>query len=691
MSILTATIASENPFFQPFATLHGTPPFDKIKTEHYEPAFIKAIEQHQAEIDEIAANPQPPTFQNTIVAMEFASEMLNRVSSVFFNLLSAESNDEMMEISQRISPLLSEHSNNINLNEQLFERVKTVYNTRFTSRLNPEQIRLTEQYFQRFENSGATLVGENREIYRRLSTELAQATLNFGQNNLRAINAFEMLLTDEAEIAGLPQDVLDAAVARAREKGKSGWLFDLSAPSFTAFMRHSSRRDLREKLFMAFHTRTIQDNEFDNQENVRTIVNHRLQIANLFGHRNFAEFVLKNKMAQNPEAVFQFLENLTTAYSPATHQEVQDLQEFASNIHGKPFEIQLWDWNFYAEKLRNERFDLNDEMTRPYFELENVKRGIFGLATKLWGLTFVKNPDIAVYHPEVDAFEVFDEDGAFLAVLYTDFHPRSGKRSGAWMTSFRNQFIKNGKNNRPHISIVMNFTRPTETRPALLTFDEVDIFLHEMGHALHGILSNVTYPSMAGTNVYRDFVEMPSHLMENWLREVEFLNTFAFHFETGEPMPAELVQRIIDAANFKVGYLCLRQLGFGYLDMAWHTLEEPFDGDIRLFEQKAMSPVRLLPIVPAISISTQFDHIFSGGYAAGYYSYKWAEVLEADAFSLFQKYGIFNRETARSLRSTILERGNTEDPMTLFIRFRGQEPSIDAKLRRSGINIVCKK
>ena len=685
MSIITTIIASENPFFQPFATLHGTPPFDKIKTEHYEPAFIKAMEIHQAEIDGIVANREVPTFQNTIVAMEFAGEMLNRVSAVFFNLLSAESNDEMMEISQRISPLLSEHSNNITLNEQLFERVQTVYNMRFTSGLTPEQIRLTEHYFQRFENSGATLVGEDREIYRRLSTELAQATLNFGQNNLRAINAFEMLLTDETEIVGLPQDVLDAAAIRAREKGKSGWLFNLSAPSFTAFMRHSARRDLREKLFMAFHTRTIQGNEFDNQENVRTIVNHRLQMANLFGHRNFAEFVLKNKMAKNPETVFRFLENLSTAYSPTAKQEVKDFQAFASNIHGKPFEIQQWDWNFYAEQLRNERFDLNDEMTRPYFELENVKRGVFGLATHLWGLTFVKNPDIAVYHPEVDAFEVFDEDGTFLAVLYTDFHPRSGKRSGAWMTSFRNQFVRDGENHRPHISIVMNFTRPTETRPALLTFDEVDIFLHEMGHALHGILSNVTYPSLAGTNVYRDFVEMPSHLMENWLREVEFLDTFAFHFETGKPMPAELVQRIIDAANFKTGFLCLRQLGFGYLDMAWHTLEEPFDGDIRLFEQKAMQPVRLLPIVPAMSISTQFDHIFSGGYAAGYYSYKWAAVLEADAFSLFQKYGIFNRETARSLRKNILERGNTEDPMALFIRFRGQEPSIDAKLRRSGI------
>jgi peptidyl-dipeptidase Dcp len=684
MTILATAMASENPFFQPFVTPHGTPPFDKIKTEHYLPAFERGIEEHQAEINQIVANPQPPTFQNTIEAMEYAGEMLNRVSSVFFNLLGAESNDEMMQISQQISPKLSAHSNNINLNEQLFQRVKAVHDARFASGLNPEQIRLVERYFRGFENSGATLSTEDKEIYRRLSMELSQSSLTFGQNSLRATNAFEMLLTDEADVAGLPQSALDAAIAAARVKGKEGWLFDLSAPSFGAFMRHSTRRDLREKFFLASNTRGINGDEFDNQENVKNIVNLRLQIANLLGYSNFAEQVLKNRMAQDQETVFNFLNDLTVAFEGMARQEVETLQQFASNMEGEPIELMPWDWSFYAEKLRDELFDMNDEMTRPYFELGRVKEGVFGLATKLWGLTFVENPNISVYHPDVTAFDVFDEDGRFLAVLYTDFHPRAGKRSGAWMTSFKSQFERDGVDSRPHISIVMNFTPPTETRPSLLTFNEVDVFLHEMGHAFHGMLSQVTYQSLAGTSVYRDFVELPSHIMENWLREKDYLNTFAFHYETGEPMPTELVQRIIDAANFNVGYSCLRQLSFGYLDMAWHTLTEPFSGDVRQFEQEAMNRVQLLPVIPQTAMSTQFGHIFNGGYAAGYYSYKWSEVLEADAFSLFKQNGIFDRATARSFRDNILSRGNTEDPMQLFINFRSQEPSINALLRRSG-------
>jgi peptidyl-dipeptidase Dcp len=682
----TATkMMNENPFFQPFSTPHGTAPFDKIKTEHYEPAFAARIEEHQAEIDTIIANPQPPTFQNTIEAMEYAGEMLGRVSRVFFNLLYAESNDEMMTISQQISQNLSEHSNNIYLNELLFERVKTVYDTRFSSGLNPEQIRLVEKNYEGFENSGATLSAENKEIYRRLSMEMSQVTLDFGQNSLRATNAFEMLLTSEADIAGLPQSALDAAAAKAREKEKTGWLFDLSAPSFTAFMRYASRRDLRKKLFMASSMRGINGDEFDNTANVEKIVNLRLQIANLLGYKNHAEQVLKYRMAQNEQAVFALLNNLATAFAPMAKQEVADLQQFASKIENEPIEIQPWDWSFYAEKLKDERFDLNDEMTRSYFRLENVKKGVFGLGTDLWGLQFVKNTDIPVYHPEVEAFNVLDEDGIFLAILYTDFHPRSGKRSGAWMTSFKEQSTKDGINSRPHVSIVMNFTRPTDTQPALLTFEEVDTFLHEFGHALHGMLSQVTYESLSGTNVYRDFVELPSHIMENWLREKAYLHQFAFHYETGEPMPDNLVQKIIDAANFNAGYLCFRQLSFGYLDMAWHTLKESFCGDIQVFEQTAMNSVQLLPVVPEANMSTQFGHIFSGGYAAGYYSYKWAEVLEADAFSLFKKNGIFDKATAKSYRSTILERGNTEDPMALYVRFRGEEPSIDGLLRRSGL------
>lgn len=684
-TMTTASMADENPFFRPYDTPYGTPPFDKIKIEHYEPAFDEAIRQHRVEIETIAANPLTPTFQNTIAAMEYSGEMLNRVSGVFFNLLSAESNDEMMMISQRLSPKLSEHSNNINLNEKLFARVKTVYDNRLTSGLVPEQIRLVEKYYEQFENSGATLSAEDKETYRKLSMELSQTTLDFGQNNLKETNRFEMLLTDEADLAGLPGSVLEAAVAKAKSKGKEGWMFDLSAPSYIGFMKYSTRRDLREKLYMAYNTKSVMGGEFDNKENIKRIVNLRLQIANLLGYRNYAAYALKNRMAKNEEGVYSLLEQLARAYGETARREVKEVEAFAVKMEGAPIEIQPWDWSFYSDKLKDERFDLNDEMTRPYFELENVKKGVFGLATDLYGLTFVKNSQTPVYHPEVEAFDVMDANGDFLAVLFTDFHPREGKRSGAWMSSFKSQFVKNGVDSRPHITIVMNFTRPTETKPALLTFDEVETFLHEFGHALHGMLAKSTYETLSGTSVYRDFVELPSQIMENWLVEKDYLDKFALHYQTGEKMPAELVQKIIDAANYNTGYLTLRQLSFGYLDMAWHTLQQPFDGDIREFEQKAMRPVQLLPVVPETSMSTAFGHIFSGGYAAGYYSYKWAEVLDADAFAAFKENGIFDRKTAQSFRVNVLERGNTEEPMTLYKRFRGHEPTVDALLERNGV------
>lgn len=684
-TMTTASMADENPFFKPYDTPYGTPPFDKIKIEHYEPAFDEAIRQHKVEIETIAANPFAPTFQNTIAAMEYSGEMLNRVSGVFFNLLSAESNDEMMMISQRLSPKLSEHSNNINLNEKLFARVKTVYDNRLTSGLLPEQIRLVEKYYEQFENSGATLSAEDKETYRKLSMELSKTTLDFGQNNLKETNRFEMLLTDEADLAGLPVSILEAAVAKAKSKGKEGWMFDLSAPSYIGFMKYSTRRDLREKLYMAYNTKSVMGGEFDNKENIKRIVNLRLQIANLLGYGNYAGYALKNRMAKNEEGVYNLLDQLTRAYGETARQEVKDVEAFAVKMEGNPIEIQPWDWSFYSDKLKDERFDLNDEMTRPYFELENVKKGVFGLATDLYGLTFVKNSQTPVYHPEVEAFDVMDANGDFLAVLFTDFHPREGKRSGAWMSSFKSQFVKNGVDSRPHITIVMNFTRPTETKPALLTFDEVETFLHEFGHALHGMLAKSTYETLSGTSVYRDFVELPSQIMENWLVEKEYLDKFAFHYQTGEKMPAQLVQKIIDAANYNTGYLTLRQLSFGYLDMAWHTLQQPFDGDVREFEQKAMRPVQLLPVVPETSMSTAFGHIFSGGYAAGYYSYKWAEVLDADAFAAFKENGIFDKKTAQSFRVNILERGNTEEPMTLYKRFRGHEPTVGALLERNGV------
>ncbi|HCM22605.1 MAG TPA: peptidase M3 [Porphyromonadaceae bacterium] len=685
MTTIATGKAGDNPFLRPFDTPHGTAPFGLIKTKHYEPAFEQAIREHQQEIDRIVADTAPATFRNTIEAMEFSGQLLTRVSSVFFNLLSAESNDEMMAVSQRLSPKLSKHSNNINLNEKLFERIKAVYDARLTSGLTPEQIRLTEEYYDNFEDSGATLSPEKKQVYRQLSEELSKATLEYGQNNLKETNAFEMLLTNEADLAGLPESVREAAASKAKSKSKEGWLFDLSAPSYIGLMKYSTRRDLRRKLYMAYNTKSVNGGEFDNKRLVQQIVNLRLQIANLLGYKNYADYVLKNRMAKNQRSVFTLLDQLAAAYGPVAKQEVSEVQAFAAETEGAAIDIQPWDWSFYADKLKHKRYDLNDERVRPYFELENVKKGVFGLATDLYGLTFVKNDAIAVYHPEVEAFDVMDENGAFLAVLYTDFHPRDGKRSGAWMTSYKEQYIKDGADSRPQVSIVMNFTRPTETKPALLTFDEVETFLHEFGHALHGMLAKSTYPSLSGTNVYRDFVELPSQLMENWLVEKEYLDRFAFHYQTGEKMPQELVQKIIDASNYTTGYLCLRQLSFGYLDMAWYTLEKPFDGDVRAFEQTAMQRVQLMPVVPEACMSTAFGHIFSGGYAAGYYSYKWSEVLDADAFSVFKKNGIFDRKTAQSFRTNILEKGNTEDPSKLYLRFRGQEPSIDALLERNGI------
>ncbi len=687
MSTITGcgTSSSDNPFFKPFDTEHGTPPFHLIKTEHYEPAFEEAIKQHQAEIDAIANSSEEATFENTIEAMEYAGEMMSRVGGVFFNLLSAESNDEMMEISQRLSPKLSEHSNNINLNEQLFARIKSVYDNRLNSNLDKEQIRLVEKYYEGFENSGATLSAEDKETYRRLSAELSKATLEFGQNNLKETNKFEMLLTDEADLDGLPESVLDAAVAAAKAKEKEGWMFDLSAPSYIGFMKYSNRRDLREKLYMAYNTKNVMGGEFDNQNNVEQIANLRLEIANLLGYETYADYILKNRMAKNQTAVYTLLNDLAAAYSATAKQEVKDVAAYASKAEGKSIDIQPWDWSYYADKLKDERFQLNDEMTRPYFELENVKKGVFGLATDLYGITFVKNENTPVYHAEAEAFDVLDENGNYLAVLFTDFHPRDGKRSGAWMTDYKGQFVRDGKDSRPHISIVMNFTRPTESKPALLTFDEVETFLHEFGHALHGILAKSKYESLSGTNVYRDFVELPSQVMENWLLEKEYLDKFAFHYETGERIPEELVQKIIDAANFNAGYLCLRQLSFGYLDMAWHSISEPFSGDVRTFERNAMKRVKLLPVPEQTAMSTSFSHIFAGGYAAGYYGYKWAEVLDADAFAAFKENGIFDKETANKFRVNILERGNTEDPMQLYINFRGKEPSIDALLERNGV------
>ncbi|MFV0329108.1 MAG: M3 family metallopeptidase [Dysgonomonas sp.] len=679
------TIQAQNPFFSAYKTPYNTPPFDKIRNEHYEPAIEKGIKDHQTEINRIVMVRSVPVFENTILPLEESGKLLSQVTSVFFNMLSAESNDEMLEIAQRIQPKLSEHSNSIMLNEGLFQKVKAVYDKRFESNLTPEQIRLVEKTYQGFENSGATLTGNDRNTYKELSTKLSQLTLTFGQNALKEGNKFEMILTDEGDLAGLPQMVKDAAAAKAKSKGKDGYMFDLSAPSYIAFMKYSTRRDLRQKLYMAYTTKCVAGGEFDNQENVKQIAETRMQIANLLGYPDYATYVLRNKMAKDKEHVYGLLDDLFSAYAQAAREDVKMVEGFAVGMEGKAIDLQPWDWAFYSEKLKDAKYSVSDELVRPYFELENVKKGVFGLATDLYGITFKKNTQIPVYHSEVEAFDVLDENGKFLAVLYTDFHPREGKRQGAWMTEFKGQYIEKGKDSRPFVSIVMNFTRPTTTEPALLTFDEVETFLHEFGHALHGILTKCTYETLSGTNVLHDFVELPSQIMENWLTEKEYLDKFAIHYKTGEKIPADLVRKLVDAANYNAGYLCYRQLSFGYLDMAWHTLQQPYTGDVIAFEHKAMNKTALLPVVDGTNMSTSFSHIFSGGYAAGYYGYKWAEVLDADAFALFKQTGIFNKETARSFRENILEKGNTEEPMSLYIKFRGQEPSVDALLERNGV------
>lgn len=678
--------AESNPFFGKYKTPFETPPFDKIKTEHYEPAFKRGIAELKADIEKITNNSEPATFENTIVALDRSGELLNRVSGAFFNVLSANANDEMMEISQRISPDLTESSNNIYLNEKLFARVKAVYDQRQSLNLSVEDARLLDETYRAFQESGATLSAEDKEKYRALTTELSLLSLQFDQNALKDQNRFEMLLTDEKDIAGLPESIREAAAHLAKEKGKEGWLFTLDAPSYVPFMRYADSRALREKMYRAYMSTGNKGDEYDNKEIIRKLVNDRLALAQLMGYPNYAAFELSHKMAKNADNVYKLLNQLLDAYKPVAINEYNAVQGFAMGMEQQNMQVMPWDWSYYSEKLKDLRFKVNDEMTRPYFQLENVKKGVFGLATQLYGLTFKENKKIPVYDKEVQAYEVYDAEGNFKAVLYTDFFPREGKQSGAWMNGIRSQYRDaKGKDVRPQIIIVMNFTRPTDTKPSLLTFDEVETLLHEFGHALHGICADGTYASLSGTSVYQDFVELPSQIMENWLTEKEYLDQIAVHYETGEKIPQELVQKLIDASNFNTGYACCRQVSFGLLDMAWHTITEPFEGDVVAFEKKAWAPAAVVPEVPEACMSTNFGHLFAGGYAAGYYGYKWAEVLDADAFSLFKEKGIFNKEVAKSFYDNILSKGGTEDPAVLYKRFRGQEPTIDALLIRNGI------
>ena len=673
-----------NPLLTAYHTPHQTVPFPQIKTEHYEPAIRKGMEEHNREIDAIVHNPEPPTFANTIVALEKSGALLDRVTTVFGNLLSAETNDEMQAVAERMMPELSEHSNNISLNEELFARIKTVYETVVKEQLTAEERMLLQNTYDGFIRSGANLSGEQKERFRQISAELSVLTLRFSQNNLKETNAYELPLTRE-ELDGLPESALDTYAQTAKEKGKEGYIVTLEAPSFVPFMKYCSNRKLRQQLYMAYNTQCTHDNEYNNVEIVKKLVNLRLERAQLLGYPTAADYVLTRRMAENSGNVYQLLDRLLEAYAPTARKEVAEVEALAKEQEGNDFQLMPWDWAYYAEKLKQKKFNLNEEELRPFFELSQVINGVFGLATRLYGITFKENTDIPVYHTDVKAYEVFDENGSFLAVLYADFHPRAGKRSGAWMTSYKEQWKDENGNSRPHVSVTMNFTKPSADKPALLTFSEVNTFLHEFGHALHGMFADTTYRSLSGTNVYWDFVELPSQIMENFATEEEFLNTFARHYQTGEPIPSELIRRIVDAANFNVAYACLRQLSFGLLDMVWYTRTEPFEGDVRDYEKQAWSKTQILPNVAETCMTVQFSHIMSGGYSAGYYSYKWAEVLDADAFSLFKEKGIFNREVANSFREHVLSKGGTEHPMTLYKRFRGQEPSIDALLKRNGI------
>ena len=683
ISVATTALAG-NPFFETYKTPHQTIPFNELKTEYYLPAFDEAMKQHTKEVDAIINNPQAPTFDNTIVALERSGSLLTKVSSPLYNLLGSETNDELQNIAEKISPLMSEHTNSITLNNKLFLRVKAVYSQKDKLKLTPEQQMLLKDTYDGFANNGANLSDSDKAIYRELSKDLSMVSLQYGQNVLKETNKFTLLVTNKDLLTGLPADFMDMLAENAKKAKKQGWLLNLKATCYVPFMKYAYNRDLRRELYMANATKCILGGEFDNRENVKKIVNLRLKIANLLGYKSYADYELINRMAGKKEKVYDLLDKLLIAYKPTAEKEYADVQAYA-DLKGAYFKVQPWDWSYYSEKLKDEKYSVNDEMLKPYFELENVKKGVFGLATRLYGIKFTKNTKIPVYNPEVDAYDVTDQNGKFIAVLYTDFHPREGKRAGAWMNDFKAQWMDGKTDSRPQIVIVMNFTRPTATKPALLTFDEVTTFLHEFGHSLHGMLTQCTYQSLSGTSVYRDFVELPSQIMENWASEKEFLDGFAVHYQTGEKIPAELIQKIKASENFNNAYLCLRQLSFGYLDMGWHTIEKPFEGDVISFEKAAMKSTQILPELSNTAMSPTFSHIFAGGYAAGYYSYKWAEVLDADAFSVFSKNGIFDKKTADSFRQNILMKGGTENPMILYKRFRGQEPTIDALLKRNGI------
>lgn len=673
---------AQNPLMQPFDN-NGAPPFSKINNSHWIPAIDQSLAMAKNDIDAITANPAKPDFENTIVALEKAGGDLNRVLGVFYPLLSANADDEMMTQSVEISRKLSDYSTSIILNEPLWKRIKAVYDNRAALTLTPEDSMLLQKTYDSFAQSGANLVGEDRDKFKKLSAELSELTTKFGQNVQKELPTYSMIL-EKSDLSGLPESQIEAAALAAEQAGQKGkYLFTLDAPVYMAFMKYSDRRDLREKMNRMYTGRNTKG-EYNNIEIMKRIAEVRRQLANLLGSETHARHSLVNTMAQTPEKVYNLLNQLREAYAPAAKAELDEINQFASELEGKPITLMPWDYSYYSNKHREAKYAFNEEALRPYFELNNVIDGVFGLATKLYGLKFTENKNVDVYHPDVKAFDVSDADGNYIGLLYTDFYPRASKRPGAWMTNFKEQWIDENGNSRPVVSIVMNFTKPTASKPSLLTPYEVETFLHEFGHSLHGLLANSKYSSLSGTNVYRDFVELPSQFNENYLTEREFLDSFAKHYQTGEAIPDDLVNGLIKSAQYGAAYACMRQLMFGFLDMAWHTAKQPVD-DAAAFEIEAIAPVQVMPTVEGSLVSPQFSHIFAGGYAAGYYSYKWAEVLDADAFAAFKQNGIFDPATAASFKSNILMKGGTENPAVLYRRFRGADPSIDALLRRDGI------
>ncbi|MBQ6871029.1 MAG: M3 family metallopeptidase [Bacteroidales bacterium] len=674
-----------NPLLEKSTHPYNAPAFDKIKTEHYLPAFKEAIAEGKQEIEAIVNNQQEPTFENTILALNYAGEKLNTVSALFFNINEANTNEQMQKTAEEISPLLTEYSMSITLNEKLFERVKAVYQQKESLNLGQEEARLLEQTYKQFANNGANLSPEDKEKFAKIQEELSLLSLKFGNNTLAATNAFILHITDSTQLAGLPAYAVSAGASEAKARNLEGWVFTLQHPSMSPFMQFSQNRELREKMWRASNTKCI-GGEFDNQAIVKRIAELRIQEANLLGHKLYSDYALEERMAKNTETVNNFLNDLLEKSLPYAKKDVEAIQKYA-NQNGLEGKLMPWDFSYYSEKLKNEKYAINDELLKPYFKLENVQKAVFALADSLYGLKFTEAKDIPGYHPDVQVYDVTDANGKHMALFYSDFYPRDSKSGGAWMTEFRGQgFNKDGVEERPFISIVCNFTKPTETEPSLLTFYEVTTLLHEFGHALHGILAEGKYSGLTGTNVARDFVELPSQIMENWATQKEYLASFAKHYQTGEVIPDELIQKIIDSKNYNSGYASVRQLNFGITDMAWHTISEVPQEDVVTYEAKAIERAQIMPYIEGTAFSTSFGHIFSGGYAAGYYSYKWAEVLEADAFQVFKEKGIFNKEVAESFRKNILSRGNIEDADVLYRNFRGRDPRPEALMEKLGMS-----